>query len=278
MLSSQVLSTVLASLCVFLSFNAVSAAGTENASFPYQSYKSANFTPPQLEISHAVAPAEGYIFFAPDGSTPVETAPLIMDVYGNLIWNGPAEHAFNFGVQTYKGEQVLVYWNGSVFPEPVGRGNGVVYLLDSSYEQVAAITLPGDFLELTPGAKYPSNIDLHEIFITYNGTVLVTANNVTQTDLSSVGGPTDGWVVDCLVYEIDIATNDVLFRWSSLEHLDQLPLSLSLYPLGSEGFTGVNQSVAWGYFHINAVSPYDGGYLISSRYFCSAVAIADEGA
>lgn len=112
------------------------------------------------------------------------------------------------------------------------------------------MTLPGNFLELEPGITYPSNIDLHELQITANGSLLVTANNVTQADLTSVGGPKHGWVVDCLVYEIDIATNEVLFKWSSLDHLDQLPFSDSLYPLGSEGFNGKNQSLAWGYVSV----------------------------
>lgn len=125
--------------------------------------------------------------------------------------------------------------------------------------------------------SYPSNIDLHELLITPSGSLLVTANNVTQADLTSVGGPADGWVVAVFVYEIDIATNKVLFSWNSLDHLDKLPFTASLYPLGADGFTGVNQSLAWGYFHINAVEPYDDGYIISSRYLCSAIAIDGSG-
>jgi hypothetical protein len=87
-----------------------------------------------------------------------------------------------------------------------------------------------------------------------------------------VGGPSNGWVVEGLVYEIDIATNEVRFRWGSLDHLADIPFSASLYTLGTEGFTGANQSLAWGYFHINSVEPYDGGYIISSRFLCSAIA------
>ena len=248
-----------------------------NASWPYQVYKTSNATPPYLNITNAYKPSEGYLFFAPDSATAFKKSPLIMDMDGELVWNGSSIHAFGFGPQTYNGEQVLVYWNGSVFPEPVGRGNGVIHLLNKYYESVANVTLPGNFLELTPGASFPSNIDLHEIFITANGSMLVTANNVTQRDLSSVGGATDGWIVDCFVYEIDIATNEVLFSWSSLDHVDQLPLTDSVYPLGSEGFDGHNQSTAWGYFHINAVSPFEDGYIISSRYFCAGIAIGADG-
>ncbi|CAJ2512171.1 Uu.00g051860.m01.CDS01 [Anthostomella pinea] len=260
-----------------LTVAAVPANSTGDASWPYQTYKSVNFTPPYLEISHRAKLSEGYLFFAPDGATEYELAPLIMDMDGELVWNGPGEHAFNFGVQTYHGEQVLVWWNGSLYPEPIGRGNGAVYMYNRHYEQIHRTTLAGNFLEQVVNATFPSNIDLHEIFITNNGTMLVTANNVTQADISSVGGPENGWVVAALIYEIDIAINKVLFSWNSLDHLDQLPFTASVYPVGSEGLTGASQSQAWGYFHINAVSPYDGGYLISSRFLCSAIAIAADG-
>ncbi|KAK5115829.1 hypothetical protein LTR85_009423 [Meristemomyces frigidus] len=267
----------LAALGRFVRGAIVPANSTGNASWPYQTYKTVNFTPPALEISHHANPSEGYLFFAPDGATEYELSPLIMDMYGELIWNGPDEHAFGFGVQTYKGEEVLVWWNGCLYPEPVGRGNGVVYMYNKHYEQIHATSLPGDFLEQVPNATFPSNIDLHEIFVTKNGSMLVTANNVTQADLTSVSGPKDGWVVEAQFYEIDIATNQVLFFWKSLDYLDQLPFTASLYPLGSEGYTAAKQSLAWGYFHINAVSPYDGGYLVSSRFLCSAIAINGDG-
>ncbi|KAK4553845.1 hypothetical protein LTR86_009020 [Recurvomyces mirabilis] len=204
-------------------------------------------------------------------------APLIMNMNGELVWNGPTSHAFGFGAQQYDNQTVLVWWNGTVYPEPVGRGNGVVHLVDMHYNIIKTVTLPGHFLEQVPNATFASNIDLHEIFITKQGTMLVTANNVTQSDLRSVGGSQYGWVVAAMVYEIDIATNKILFSWNSLDHLDELPFSLSLYTLGSEGYTGKNQSLAWGYFHINAVSPYDGGYILSSRFLCSAIAIGADG-
>ena len=249
----------------------------KNITWPYQVFKTVDFTPPWLNITHHTKPSEGYLFFAPDGATETQLGPLIMTASGDLVWNGPPEHAFNFGVYDYQGAQVLGWWNGTLYPEPVGRGNGVIYLYDNKYDQTHKVTLPGNFLEQVPGATFASNIDVHELQITTNGSLIVTANNVTQADLTSVGGPANGWVVDGLVYEIDIATNEVLFRWSSLEHLDQLPFTDSLFPIGSEGLTGANQSLAWGYFHINAVDQYDGGYVISSRYFCSAIAIDGDG-
>ena len=267
-------------------------------SWPYQRYKTVDLTPPYLNITQYAKPSEGYLFFAPDGATPVQIAPVIMDMDGELIWNGPnASHAFAFGVYQYKNMPVLAWWNGcgvvesrmakiifanlccirTLFPEPIGRGNGVIHLYNNNYESIQTVTLPGNFLELEPAVTYPSNIDVHELLITEKESLLVTANNVTQADLSSVGGPSDGWVVEAQIYEIDIATNEVLFSWRSLDHLDDIPFNASFYTLGTEGYTGVNQSLAWGYFHINSVEPYDTGYILSSRYLCSAIAIDGSG-
>lgn len=243
--------------------------------WPYRTFKSVNFTPPVPNITHSSPNlyAEGYLFFAPDGPLAYQTAPVIFDMDGTLIWNGPETHAFNFGLQRYRGEEVIVWWNGTIFREPVGRGHGEIVMLNRNYEQIGTVTLEGNFVDLEPGETFESNIDLHEILFTDRGTVVVTANNVTQADLTSVGGAVDGWTVDSLVYEIDIETNEVLFEWKALDHLDQLPFNISVYPLGAEGFTGANQSLAWGYFHINAAEPYDGGYILSARYLCSAIAI-----
>ena len=262
--------------CLILLVALITSVATQNASFPYQTFRAVGFTPPQMNITKEGTTANGFIFIAPDGPLAVEAAPLIMTDDNELIWQGPKGHAFNFGVQTYKGQQVLAWWNGTIFPEPVGRGYGTVSILNSSYQEIANVSLSGNFQTLT-GETFPSNVDVHELYITSNNSIVVTANNVTQTDLRSVGGPEVGWVVDCLVYEINIETNKVLFQWSSLEHLSEIPLNASLYPLGSEGFTGTNQSNAWGYFHINSVAPYEDGYLISSRYLCSALAIDSTG-
>lgn len=244
-----------------------------NITWPYQVYETVSFQPPWLNITHQTPPSEGYLFFAPDGATPVQMAPVIMDIDGELIWNGEEQHAFNFGVYDYLGEPVLAWWNGTLFPEPVGRGNGVIKIYNNKYEEIHEVTLAGTFLELEPGVTYPSNIDVHELLITPQGSIVVTANNVTQADLTSVGGPVDGWVVNAMVYEIDIATNEVLFEWSALDHLEGVPFTASVYPLGVEGFNGTSQSTAWGWFHINSAEPFEGGYILSSRFLCSAIAI-----
>ncbi|KAI5357881.1 putative arylsulfotransferase [Septoria linicola] len=257
----------------------VPADASKNISWPFQTFKTANYTPPVIKVTGepSLDPQDGHLFFAPDGGTAYQKAPIIASADGELIWNGPIGKAFGFDVQTYKGADVLVYWNGTSFPEPVGRGHGSIHVLGKDYEEIAKVSLQGNFVDLTEGEMFESNIDLHEMYLTEKGTILVLGNNVTQTDLRSVGGTERGWLVEAQVYEIDVETNEVLFSWKSLEHLDELPLEASVYPLGSEGYDGSEQSKAWGYIHINSVAPLRDGYILSSRYLSSAIALDKSG-
>lgn len=130
------------------------------------------------------------------------------------------------------------------------------------------------FLTASDEEDLSSYVDIHESAITEDGTILVTAVNVTQTDLSSVGGPRDGWVQDGLVYEIDIETNEVLFRWSAVEHKRQLPLEYVEYPLGE---SGRNRSMPYEYPHLNSIAKYGEHYLVSSRYMCAVFLLDKRG-
>lgn len=82
-----------------------------------------------------------------------------------------------------------------------------------------------DYPSYIPGGKeYPCKVDLHESRRLSNDKFLVTSHNFTQTDLSSVGGPKDGWVTDSQFLVIDPCTEEIYFKWSSLDHLDKLPV------------------------------------------------------
>ncbi|KAI1799051.1 ASST-domain-containing protein [Daldinia bambusicola] len=137
----------------------------------------------------------------------------------------------------------------------------------------------GNFLTLPEldSSQLTSYLDMHESQITAQDTILVTLYNITKCDLSSVGGPQDAWVADSLFYELDIKTNEILFKWSALDHVDQIPISdvQQFYPVAN---FGKNQSVPYGYFHINSVDQFeDGSYLVSSRYYCSIFKISKNG-
>jgi len=75
-------------------------------------------------------------------------------------------------------QQVLALWSGDILNGGTERGNGYVYLLDQSYTVVAGADLPGDFVTRTPGASYESNIDLYEVRLTAQGTVIVSLSRL----------------------------------------------------------------------------------------------------
>lgn len=240
------------------------------ASWPTQSFNSVDLLPPVLEVTKNAPTAPGYLFFGPKG-----TGALIMAddrSGGDLIWAGPSELVFAFDMAELDSEPILVYWTGSAFPDPNGFGYGMIKVFNSAYENIYNVTLPESegFFYTGTTTTYNSYIDLHESFVTDRGSILVTATNVTQADLTSVGGPSNGWLRHSLFYEIDIKTNKIIYQWNSWDHRDQIPLTGTLEELHDEGSAS---SSAFNYFHINAVSLFQGYYIISSRYYCAVFLI-----
>ena len=179
-------------------------------------------------------------------------------------------------MQELNGKPVLTIFNGTVFDGGTGYGSVLIY--DDTYTLIHDVTLSDPYFRSIPGEKYPSFLDLHESELTPNGTILCTATNVTRADLTSVGGPADGWVVDSFVYEIDVATNEVVFSWSSLDHEKEAPFDESFISLNSTASgNGTLSTEAWNWFHINSVAKYNGNYLLSSYLMCTIYYINPAG-
>jgi hypothetical protein len=143
--------------------------------------------------TQARATAPGYVFVSPKkepgASGPSEDAPLIVDNGGEPIWFHPLQgddekDAFNFEVQTYKGEAVLTWWEGL----HTGFGQGEYVLMDHSYREIKRVRA---------GNGYEG--DHHEFLITPQDTALITIYSKVPWDLSSVGGPADSAVLDGIV-------------------------------------------------------------------------------
>lgn len=129
---------------------------------------------------------------------------------------------------------------------------------------------------LTEGIYYPdatlsSYIDAHEAHITDDNTIVVSAYNVTQADLTSVGYAEGDWILDSVVFEIDIETNEVLWSWAASDHVDQIPFTDSHYPIQDDPSDDEDW---WDWFHINAIEDYGEGYLVSSRHLWSVFYIS----
>ncbi|KAL2839411.1 ASST-domain-containing protein [Aspergillus pseudoustus] len=254
----------------------VSAESTASTAplWPLQSFKSTSVQAPYMNVTKNARTELGYIFISPHDTIRGTEYPMIYADDGQLIWRGPSVNVSALQPQMLDGEPVLAYWDGYLFP---GFGFGGISILNSSYDEIYRVTLPGDenkFVTIAEPQAFDSYIDIHESQITPEGTILVTAVNVTQMDLSPIGGPVDGWVQDGLVYEIDIKTNKVLFRWSAIEHLDEVPLLDSMLPLEDSGW---NLTAPYEYPHLNSVAKYGDSYLVSSRFMCSLFFIDKDG-
>ena len=245
--------------------------------WPYQVYHSSPFSPPNLNITtdgQLLAP--GLLFITPSDGSLVEAAknaaPMIMTDIGQLVWQGPMIDADNFRVASYEGNPILTYWSGSSGQRAnVGHGYGNVTFLDATYNEI--LTVCPQLGLLTPdNVTYACQADLHESFVTDRNTLLVTAYNATEADLSSIGGPPDGWVFDCLFFELDPKNGDILFRWSALEHVH-----VSETKLGLAGRGGFNQSVPFDWFHINSVVNIGDYFLVNSRHTWTTYLITPKG-
>jgi arylsulfotransferase ASST len=214
-----------------------------------------DLAPPQITVlKNDPATDSGDLFVAPKGAptsptTPGQQGPEIVDNEGRPLWFQPISQPFaasDFRVQQYRGQPVLTYSVGQSTGGP-GHSEGEDVILDRHYRQIATVSA-GNGLAA----------DQHEFVLTPEGTALITIYHQVPYDLSSVGGPVNGSVLDGVVQEVDVATGEVLFQWDSLDHV---PLTDSYQPLPADPAT------PYDYFHINAVNlDSDGNLLISARH------------
>jgi hypothetical protein len=218
--------------------------------------------PPAVEVrtqAHGTAP--GYVFVSPKkepgASGLSQDAPLIVGEGGEPVWFHPLQgndqkDAFNFEVQSYKGEMVLTWWEG----HHTGFGQGEYVFMDYSYREITRVRA---------GNGYEG--DHHEFLITPQDTALITIYSKVPMDLSSVGGPTDGTVLDGIAQEVDIETGEVLFEWHSLDHV-ALEESYNQPKADQEG--------SYDYFHINSIDPFGEDHLLISARRTSTVYKVDR--
>lgn len=209
-------------------------------------------SPPAVTLAQPTSEeaATGYLFLAPKQG-PGRNGPMIMDGEGDLVWFhqlAPHEIAMDLRLQRYRGEPVLTWWEGRGVEGGYGRGKFVVF--DDRYRQVARFGVGGRY-----GSKQG---DLHEFLITPRGTALVMIYDEAPQDLSAVGGPEDGRVLDGVVQEIDIRTGRVLFEWRGRDHVD----------LGESYFEVPDvPEKPYDYLHLNSIDvDRDGNLLLSARH------------
>ncbi|KAL5378940.1 hypothetical protein DPSP01_008746 [Paraphaeosphaeria sporulosa] len=274
---------------LWMGISAVSLAYAQNnTTWPYHTFRSLpGFEPPQLEIATInESTAPGLIFFPISGNGAHNYSLNIYQQDGELVWQSGYGDYAAFKPTTLFGEPVLAAWSGISFPEPWGFGYGIIKILNQNYENIYNVTLWNTSYP-TLESIYPlydptqykpfSWIDMHENNITPRGTMFVGAMNVTSWDLRSVGGPEDGWIVDSIILELNVTNSEILWQWSHLAHVNEIPL-VDAAPTYPRGELGQNQSYPWGPFHINSVDEFeDGSLLVSSRHYCSIFKIGRDG-
>lgn len=171
----------------------------------------------------------------------------------------------------YNGKDTVTFWSGiSAASANSGHGYGNVTFLDTSYNNFMTVC-PQLGLVTPENTEYLCEADFHEAYITDRNTILVSAYNATQTDLTSVGGPKDGWVFDSLFFEIEPESGNVFFRWSALEYIS---VNDTKEPLAA---AGRNQSLPFDCFHINSVVNFGNEWLVNLWNTWSTYMLTAEG-
>jgi hypothetical protein len=160
---------------------------------------------------------------------------------------------FNLEVQRYRGKPVLTWWQGHVAH---GRGvDGQDVIMDSSYRRLAVLH-----------AAYGYSSDLHEFQLMPHGRALIDVVVPVHGNETSVGGPSQGVILDNVIQELDIRTGRVLWEWHALGHV---PLSDSYNWVPTDLFP-------FDYFHLNSIQQLPDGRLIISARNTWAVYMIDE--
>jgi hypothetical protein len=214
----------------------------ETASSPYQQFRSQpDLRPPVVTIAHeSSGTAPGYIFLA--AKKVAQVGPMIIDNNGKVVWFDPqpATRVADFKVQTYRGRPVLTWWQ-------VGGGYTI---MDSSYHVIKVVHA---------GNGLTGNN--HDFQLTPAGTALMIIYRSIPYDLSDVGGPKQGHLLEGVVQEVSVATGRVLFEWHSAAHV---PPTESYQQLGPTTGSG---AFPYDYFHLNSIDVEpDGNLLISARH------------
>jgi hypothetical protein len=219
--------------------------------------------PPAVHVAtQARGTAPGYVFVAPKKDPALDhpkdagqDGPMILDNSGRAVWFRPvrneSEDAMDFKVQYYRGEPVLTWWEGT----HTGYGRGEYVVLDDSYREITRVQAANGY----------SRGDHHEFLITPQDTALITIYGRSFRDLSYLGGPEDGTVLEGIIQEVDIGSGEVLFEWHSLP---QVALEESYYEPPED------PEWPFDYFHINSIDvDHDDNLLVSARRTCAVYKI-----
>jgi hypothetical protein len=236
-----------------------SPSTSAGAGLPDRTFTTTKLTAPRVSIWTSAATAPGLLVTGPMGHG---TNGLIMDNSGAPVWMEPTGAGVtDLRVQTYKVNPVLTYWSGKGIG---GHGEGVGIIKDTGYTTIAQVSAGG-------GLK----ADLHEFTLTSAGTALLTSYPTVQADLTPLGGPAAGYMYDCHVQEVDVASGAVLFDWTASQHVGLTESFVK--PADDPTANGASAATAFDPFHVNSVDRRADGYLVSARHTHAAYLVGPDG-
>ncbi|KAJ2990570.1 hypothetical protein NUW58_g2884 [Xylaria curta] len=218
---------------------------------PYQYYHSVDVASPLLLVNHwdpSRTDNASYIFLtldSPVGSdragTVIYRADDLSLVYSEPQWSV----VHNSHIGQFNGNDYLVF----IGQRRVGKGLSTTCLLyDSTY------TLA---YNISAHAIGHASMGTHECQLTANGSAVIILTEVIVFDLTAVGGPTEGKILDNIIQEIDVATGELLWIWRASENYDL-----------SESYLEYRDGLgAYDYIHMNSAERTpEGDFLVSARH------------
>ena len=222
----------------------------------------------------AISSVGSHIFLRHDGNeTSPLSSPLILDAtdLSAVYLNRTFRNVFGTRVQKNFGTPYLTFWEGEK-GEGIGDGYGLAF--DESYRLVYKVW----------AQNLRVHSDLHEFAFTGNGTALVTGVNklfIQGKDYdSSWGVPYQLELLDAVFQELDLETNDVVFEWRALDHINPMESyepranGWDAYHMNSiEKVCGLAFTVPMKYANEDQSQTDEGNYLVSIRHTHSIILI-----
>jgi hypothetical protein len=219
-----------------------------------------DLTPPVLTSTTGADPApvlgDLRVLLAPKdvGKGGTMQGLLVVDAGGQPVFVRNTEvGTFDFRRQEYRGAPVLTYWSG----DSTSYGHGDVIILDERYDEIGRVT--------TGGGLGPHQADMHESYLSPEGTMLLLSYPLLRGDLTDVGGPSDGWMLDGVVQEVDVSTGGLLFEWRASDHV---PLGDTYEELEPGEAT---RDEPFDPYHLNSIAPDGPEHLLVCARHTSAV-------
>ncbi|KAI5919397.1 hypothetical protein F4810DRAFT_724604 [Camillea tinctor] len=180
-----------------------------------------------------------------------------------------------FGPSIISSKDLSLIWADQRFPDAQAHrtytflgqpvcavfAGGAVHIYNQQYQPIYEVRPQGNLAGITP--------DSHEAMLTHDNTVVLIVSPAEDADLTSLGEPGAGPIINNHIQEIDPVTNEVKFQFNTRDFFN---VEDSFWPVHGEGvFELPGPTDMW---HMNSVEKTeDGDFLVSYRHLHSIILI-----